>query len=289
MKISDLNSITSPITQDEQTNSFLIINNAATASITPVTQKISIDNLGKSIFTNLGILNYDDTNQELKAYSISGEQYSNDTIGYYLNSNQVTKLTGISNEANKVNISYDTTNKKITKTIDGTTSDIVTVTTLKQDLDLTNVENKSSATIRSELTSSNITTALGYTPLQTHQDISGKANSADLATVATSGNYNDLTNKPTTLIVEETISSTTPVINGVANHRYLCGTVTTISITPPQTGIIDVVFTADNGCTLTLPNTVKLPETFDATNLVQDTIYEINIADGIYGVVAEWT
>ena len=47
MKISDLNSITSPITQDEQTNSFLIINNAATASITPVTQKISIDNLGK--------------------------------------------------------------------------------------------------------------------------------------------------------------------------------------------------------------------------------------------------
>lgn len=30
-----------------------------------------------------------------------------------------------------------------------------------------------------------------------HQDISGKANTADLATVATSGSYNDLTNKPT--------------------------------------------------------------------------------------------
>lgn len=35
----------------------------------------------------------------------------------------------------------------------------------------------------------------GY--LTEHQDISGKANTADLATVATSGNYNDLTNKPT--------------------------------------------------------------------------------------------
>lgn len=37
--------------------------------------------------------------------------------------------------------------------------------------------------------------AKGY--LTEHQDISGKANSADLAAVATSGSYNDLTNKPT--------------------------------------------------------------------------------------------
>ena len=35
---------------------------------------------------------------------------------------------------------------------------------------------------------------VGY--LTEHQDISGKANSADLATVATSGSYNDLSNKP---------------------------------------------------------------------------------------------
>lgn len=35
------------------------------------------------------------------------------------------------------------------------------------------------------------------TYLTTHQDISGKANSADLATVATSGSYNDLSNRPT--------------------------------------------------------------------------------------------
>jgi hypothetical protein len=38
---------------------------------------------------------------------------------------------------------------------------------------------------------------LAETYLTTHQDISGKANSADLATVATSGSYNDLNDKPT--------------------------------------------------------------------------------------------
>lgn len=38
--------------------------------------------------------------------------------------------------------------------------------------------------------------ALGETALQEHQDISGKANIADLAGVAFSGSYNDLNNKP---------------------------------------------------------------------------------------------
>lgn len=41
---------------------------------------------------------------------------------------------------------------------------------------------------------SDLTNDAGY--LTAHQDISGKANSADLATVATSGSYNDLSNKP---------------------------------------------------------------------------------------------
>lgn len=51
---------------------------------------------------------------------------------------------------------------------------------------------------------SDLTDDLGTSPVHTHsqyltehQDISGKANTADLATVATSGNYNDLLNKPT--------------------------------------------------------------------------------------------
>ena len=42
---------------------------------------------------------------------------------------------------------------------------------------------------------SDLTNDAGF--LTEHQDISGKANVADLSTVATSGSYNDLTNKPT--------------------------------------------------------------------------------------------
>lgn len=68
-------------------------------------------------------------------------------------------------------VTYDTTNKKITKTINGSTTDVVSVATIKTDLGLAkgdvglgNVDNKSSSTIRSEITSSNVTTALGFTP-----------------------------------------------------------------------------------------------------------------------------
>ena len=85
-----------------------------------------------------------------------------------------------------------------------------------------------------------------------------------------------------------TVSGTDPVIIGVADTRYICGEVYTISITPPQSGIIDVVF--ESGSTpavLTLPNTVKMPAWFDGT-LSANTVYEINIMDGIYGAVMTW-
>ena len=90
-------------------------------------------------------------------------------------------------------------------------------------------------------------------------------------------------------VIEETVAGATPSITGVDNHRYLCGTVTAISITPPQTGIISVLFTAGEGCTVTLPVTVQIPEGFNPASLTEGTVYEINIADGIYGVVASWT
>lgn len=44
------------------------------------------------------------------------------------------------------------------------------ITVSKSDVGLGNVENKNSATIRGELTSSNVTTALGYTPLKSYTD-----------------------------------------------------------------------------------------------------------------------
>ena len=84
-------------------------------------------------------------------------------------------------------------------------------------------------------------------------------------------------------------SGTAPTINGIANTRYLCGEVTSISITPPAYGICDVRFTSGSTVTvLTLPSTVKMPAWFDATALEANTIYEINIVDGVYGTVATW-
>lgn len=73
------------------------------------------------------------------------------------------------------NVAYDSTNKKLTKTINGTTSDIVTVDTLKtalnlskSDVGLGNVDNKSEATIKSDFTGS---VARGNTGFPTGGDV----------------------------------------------------------------------------------------------------------------------
>lgn len=85
------------------------------------------------------------------------------------------------------------------------------------------------------------------------------------------------------------VSGTTPTINAVANNRYVCGTVSTISITPPTSGICDVVF--KNGSTpavLTVPSTVKWANNFSPSSLVANTTVELNFLDGL-GVAASWT
>ena len=190
MKVSDLSSIISVLNTDANDNSFLILNKAANGSTAPVTYKVSLTHAGKTLANNLALVNYSAANKELKAYSINSDAYANSVIGYYMDSDQVSKLAAISAQANKSDITYDGTNKKITKTVDGTTSDVVSAATLKTDMSLNNVENKSSATIRGELTSANVTTALGYTPLNStlkgansglaELDASGKVPSSQL-------------------------------------------------------------------------------------------------------------
>lgn len=85
------------------------------------------------------------------------------------------------------------------------------------------------------------------------------------------------------------VSGATPVITAEADTRYICGEVTSLSFTPCASGICDVRFTSGSTVTvLTLPNTVKMSDWFDATSLETNTIYEINILDGVYGVVTTW-
>lgn len=66
--------------------------------------------------------------------------------------------------AGVTDVAYDTNNKKFSQTINGVASDVVSADQLKTDMGLSNVENKSSADIRSEMTSQDVTDALGFTP-----------------------------------------------------------------------------------------------------------------------------
>lgn len=70
---------------------------------------------------------------------------------------------------------------------------------------------------------SSFTNDAGY--LTQHQDISGKANSADLATVATSGEYDDLLNKPTIPIIPINVSAFTNDAGYLTTHQDISGKV----------------------------------------------------------------
>ena len=76
-----------------------------------------------------------------------------------------------------------------------------------------------SATKASQDASGNVITTTYATKTELSTGLSAKANTEDLATVATSGSYNDLTNKPTIPTVDSALSSTStnPVQNKVIN------------------------------------------------------------------------
>ena len=103
-------------------------------------------------------------------------------------------------------------------------------------------------------------------------------------------NADDLyvTPQPDPISYVQIVSGTTPVITGVANIRYNCGEVSSITIIPPSSGIIDVTFTSGSTPALLTATGVNFPEWFDADNLDTNTIYEINIADGTRGAVMAW-
>lgn len=89
------------------------------------------------------------------------------------------------------------------------------------------------------------------------------------------------------------VTGTTPTITALSGIRYICGEVSTLDITLPASGIVDVVFTSGSTATvltITPPTgvTVKWANGFDPTSLDANATYEINIMDGL-GVAATWT
>ena len=92
------------------------------------------------------------------------------------------------------------------------------------------------------------------------------------------------------VVTDVTVTGTDVTIVAQANKRYLCGTVSTIAVTPCATGAFDLIFTSGSSAAiLTIPSTVKWQDSsFDPTALDTDTTYEISVADGTLGLVAKW-
>lgn len=91
-----------------------------------------------------------------------------------------------------------------------------------------------------------------------------------------------------------TVDGTTPVINAKSGVRYVCGECSTIDISTPESGIIDVTFTSGSTptvLTVTPPEgmTMMWANNFDSAALDSNTVYEINIMDGCKGVACSWT
>ena len=90
-----------------------------------------------------------------------------------------------------------------------------------------------------------------------------------------------------------TVSGTTPSITAEDGVQYICGEVSTLDITLPDSGIVDVVFTSGATATVltvTPPTgqTVRWANGFDPTSLEANTVYEINILNGL-GVYQTWS
>lgn len=88
-------------------------------------------------------------------------------------------------------------------------------------------------------------------------------------------------------LAPETVSGSTPSIVAEAGKRYICGECTSLSFTPPASGMTDVIFESGSTATvLTLPQSgVMMPDGFETE---ADKLYEINFLDGI-GVVQAWS
>lgn len=92
------------------------------------------------------------------------------------------------------------------------------------------------------------------------------------------------------------VSGSTPSITAKSGVRYICGECSTLSITAPASGCIDVLFTSGSTATVltvssakTGVSAIKWAGGFDPTSLEANTTYEVNILDGEFGVVGSWT
>lgn len=81
------------------------------------------------------------------------------------------------------------------------------------------------------------------------------------------------------------VSGTTPTIVCEDNHRYICGEVLSLNITPPANGVCEIIFESGSTATLlTAPNTIKWPEWFNPNSLETSATYQFKISNGLANV-----
>ncbi len=110
-------------------------------------------------------------------------------------------------------------------------AEIESIKTNYTPLQTTNAINSAIANIPTK--TSDLTNDSGF--LTAHQDISGKANTVDLATVATSGSYNDLTNKPTIPTKTSDLTNDSGFISGINSSNVT----TALGYTPTSPANVD--------------------------------------------------
>ena len=90
----------------------------------------------------------------------------------------------------------------------------------------------------------------------------------------------------------ETVTGSTPSITAKAGVQYICGEVSTIDITVPATGCVDIIFVSGSTPTvLSLPtgqDKISWADGWDET-CEANTTYELNILNGKLGVKGQWT
>lgn len=143
MKISELNvkDFLSRNT-DAEANSYLILNYGENDTEPAVTQRISLKELSNMIINNNKLLQYTPDNKNLTSINYASNAYNKTpAIGQYIDTTDRSVL-----DSAVTAVSYDGTNKKFTRSIrGGTAGDIVSVSTLKTDMALNNVNNTSDA------------------------------------------------------------------------------------------------------------------------------------------------
>lgn len=86
-------------------------------------------------------------------------------------------------------------------------------------------------------------------------------------------------------VVTENISGPEVTINAADNHCYVCGTLSSLTLTAPASGMFDVTFTSGTSVTAMVTSGIIFPEWFEGVKAGYH--YEINVNNG-YGAVMSW-